>query len=283
MIRSRFSAALCSVAVALCLAVSACANDTGESFTKLSASLEAELIQHADEMTEDGFFRLESGVEIKITEARLTVSAVDLIVAGKDASSTVFDPANPPAGYSSCHGGHCHADDGRLVDYADIQAELDSASDAEPAVAMTLEFDAAIDLLHPEEIVPTCESANSKSCSLSEGTLRRVDLKVSQLTIQGQVRKSGERAARAVEVVIPIPEEDGLFMQVLDMKVGKGGEKSLELDMHLKISAEILAAYDFDAASPDLEPVLHELSESVFSIGAESDHDHEDHADHDHG
>jgi len=59
---------------------------------------------------------------IALTELEITVDSLTF-VAGESAA-LAFDPADPPAGYSLCHSGHCHSDDGRLVDYADIAAEL---------------------------------------------------------------------------------------------------------------------------------------------------------------
>ena len=49
-----------------------------------------------------------------------------------------LDPAKPPAGYSLCHGGHCHADDGRLVDYAEVQTELLGKTQGNTAIDLPL-------------------------------------------------------------------------------------------------------------------------------------------------
>jgi hypothetical protein len=59
---------------------------------------------------------------VAVTRVAFEVDEVAL-VAGTPGVSR-FDPANPPPGYSLCHNGHCHHDDGRLVDYADIAAEV---------------------------------------------------------------------------------------------------------------------------------------------------------------
>lgn len=46
-----------------------------------------------------------------------------------------FDPSAPPPGYSLCHNGHCHADDGRLVSYEEIAAELAGGGGSEVVAA----------------------------------------------------------------------------------------------------------------------------------------------------
>ncbi|MEB3300203.1 MAG: hypothetical protein VKO21_12070, partial [Candidatus Sericytochromatia bacterium] len=43
-------------------------------------------------------------------------------------AATSFDPAAPPAGFSLCHNGHCHAADGRLVPYDQVPLELARAN-----------------------------------------------------------------------------------------------------------------------------------------------------------
>ncbi|MCB9762153.1 MAG: hypothetical protein H6739_20305 [Alphaproteobacteria bacterium] len=64
----------------------------------------------------------EDGTTITITSASLQPAWLSLqSISG---AGSTFDPADPPEGYGLCHSGHCHRDDGALVDYVDIQAEL---------------------------------------------------------------------------------------------------------------------------------------------------------------
>jgi hypothetical protein len=64
----------------------------------------------------------------------VSVEAVEFIAG--ETSALSFDPANPPPGYTLCHNGHCHAADGRLVDYADIAAELAGGATSGPALVL---------------------------------------------------------------------------------------------------------------------------------------------------
>lgn len=62
---------------------------------------------------------------IDVDSAVVTFDALEYQLSENENSIMSFDPANPPAGYSLCHGGHCHNDNGALVSYSDIQNELD--------------------------------------------------------------------------------------------------------------------------------------------------------------
>lgn len=79
---------------------------------------------------DNGRFRTSKSYEIEFESVALTGYGFRIegltIVAGLE----TFDPLNPPAGYSLCHNGHCHYSDGSLVDYEDIQEELNQASGA---------------------------------------------------------------------------------------------------------------------------------------------------------
>ena len=46
------------------------------------------------------------------------------LLARREARPTRLRPGKPPPGYTLCHNGHCHHPSGRLVPYAEIEAEL---------------------------------------------------------------------------------------------------------------------------------------------------------------
>jgi hypothetical protein len=115
----------------LCVATSGCAWDAGQPWGIADAKVRLRSSVPADRLTNDGRMRTASEYLWKIESLQVELAGTQLLLAG-DAGALSFDPAKPPAGYSNCHGGHCHTGDGRLVDYADIQAELlGSAAGAE--------------------------------------------------------------------------------------------------------------------------------------------------------
>jgi hypothetical protein len=123
--------------------------------------------------------RLVSDFEVQVTSASAALGSLGLINTGSAALN--FDPAEPPPGYSLCHGGHCHADDGRLVPYEEIAAEL--AGGGAPAPVLTFE-------VGPLELIPggaaTLDCDGPCDAPLAE--IGRVDLAVAGLDIAGVVR-----------------------------------------------------------------------------------------------
>jgi hypothetical protein len=111
-----------AIHLALPALVAGCAWGDGEPFAVVDARLTAALEVPADRDLGGGWQKLASGYEVRIDELVVVAEELTLVDAGTGPSS--FDPANPPPGYSNCHAGHCHADDGSLVDYEDIEAEL---------------------------------------------------------------------------------------------------------------------------------------------------------------
>ncbi len=117
--------------------ISSCAFDAGEPIGRLVPTLSVAL-----DLPEG---RVVAGRWITAQDYAIELTRFDVVVAGFSvglsesaaASRVAFDPANPPAGYGLCHGGHCHADDGRLVPYDEIAAEL-AGGDGEAEVSVTL-------------------------------------------------------------------------------------------------------------------------------------------------
>jgi hypothetical protein len=115
-----------AVGAAATLGLAACAGEPGVGWGPVELALDAHWQVPADRRSGDDEIILAGGWIVAVDEVVLTVATARLqaAVAGDSASTTTFDPANPPAGYANCHGGHCHADDGRLVAYEEIAAEL---------------------------------------------------------------------------------------------------------------------------------------------------------------
>jgi len=111
-----------------------CGLEEGQSWGEVRIELEAAF--------EPGASRLEAGRLKTSLDYRVVITAIDvevatLVLTARADGAVDFDPADPPAGYSLCHNGHCHSDDGRLVDYEDIAAEVAGGGDAPPLVGVT--------------------------------------------------------------------------------------------------------------------------------------------------
>lgn len=191
---------------------------------------------------ESGRLRVGNGYELELVSLQLDVGTIRLDLAPQGASVASFDPADPPAGYSLCHNGHCHADDGRLVDYEDIAIELATASGVAGSVgqvigqAVTLEDDATTSITLDPDMCPD-------NCALPLGQMTRVVLSVERIRLDARVFDARDERRQ--------PEE--------------GAQVELVLDSSTDFSALVQGSIekDRDAASYNLSPTL-EFSGALF-------------------
>ncbi|NPC86419.1 hypothetical protein HPC49_50565, partial [Pyxidicoccus fallax] len=128
--------------------------------------------------------------------------------------------ANPPPRYSNCHSGHCHRDDGALVDYEDIQAELDGGGGG-PTVVSVITFPGEpLDLVAGTRRELACEE-----CDVPEGGLDKVSVTLTRLTLRGAVRDS--RAVSRLEGEVPFTLELPL---AADTQEALGGSLDIPAD-----------------------------------------------------
>lgn len=120
-----------------------CTFSEGDPFATLGdATLDARLVEARGRAVGDGWQKLSTDYEVRFDSFALDTSklALQRTVAGSGGGGGgTFDPTNPPPRYSNCHNGHCHRDDGALVDYEDIQAEL-SGGGSGPTVVSVFSF-----------------------------------------------------------------------------------------------------------------------------------------------
>lgn len=164
-----------------------CADGPGEGWAVLdTASLEGRLEVADGRRTADGWIRLASDWQIRLDrfEWRFAEAALIQLERVGGGSGEAFDPANPPAGYSLCHNGHCHADDGRLVDYAEIEAELRAGGDGIREVVLQRWLAPLLDLLAGTPQTLDCDPL----CALPADMPEDFRLRTAQLRMEGAVR-----------------------------------------------------------------------------------------------
>jgi hypothetical protein len=173
-----------SLSAALTAALAGCTFESGDWFATVTPSFQAAYVARADRDAGGGWQRLSSDYQVKVTNARLELSEIALLAA-TGGKSTSFDPAHPPPGYTLCHNGHCHSTDGRLVPYAEIEAELaGGGSSSGLQAAMTLPVDGTLDLLAPAPRSLSCKP----SCHLDQVTVLRASAPITTLVLEGLVR-----------------------------------------------------------------------------------------------
>lgn len=169
-----------SALVVVGAATTACTLSPGEPWAQIvGATAEASLASPPERFDESGRLLTAKsyGVALESIVATLTTLALDQA----EGEALAFDPANPPAGFSLCHNGHCHADDGRLVDYEQVAAEAGASTSG-----FSLAFDVGTQTALREE--PTSLPVDCEEpCVLERGDVVRARLFVDEVHVRGLV------------------------------------------------------------------------------------------------
>ncbi|NMO18996.1 hypothetical protein HPC49_46710 [Pyxidicoccus fallax] len=271
------------------LLLSGCALDSGEGFAVLEPTVGASYSPLPSRDAGGGFQRLASDFQVRLDAAAVGVDHVALLTSGSSGGGGggggTFDPANPPPGYSLCHNGHCHRDDGALVDYEDIQAEMNGGGGSAPTTVAALHVDDELDLLAAESRSPECEP----DCELPRGTVSRGRWDVTALRLQGVVRDSrvpsrfpGELPFRldlAVEGGEEGEEAEPLVTldSALDIPSDRENKPRVILKMALVVTPALFDGLDLsnitpgadgvvDLGAPQYEALRRELLESLAEL-----------------
>jgi len=177
----------------LALGAGGCTFEDGTGFAFLSARLYstfAGVKPGNSRVLSDGWFKTAESFELKMDRLTLKVRDLRLQTTASASSSSgacSFDPSNPPAGCSLCHGGHCHCG-GKLVSYADLKAQACGGGSSASTLA-TLE---RLPITRDQELLGTGtrneDLACSGSCELKQGSASQVSLVLTELEMLGQVR-----------------------------------------------------------------------------------------------
>jgi hypothetical protein len=229
--------------LAALLSLQGCTLDAGHGFATIEESaLHMELAPGRSRDLGDSGFLTDEGYRVDPTSMTLHVSELGLLeLRGAQAGAvTSFDPANPPEGFTLCHGGHCHADDGSLVDYADVQAVLaGGAARFEPLA--TLPVDRTFDLLEGEtaaltRIVPSAE--------LPRSSIDRIEIEVTRLRLSAEIE--GGDLPQPVTLEIDTPVEQAIA-GTLSVIIDRNGPERLELVVALRFDATLFDGVDLSS------------------------------------
>ncbi|MCB9646591.1 MAG: hypothetical protein H6730_08355 [Deltaproteobacteria bacterium] len=254
-----------------------CALEDGQPWGRAVMSLEAAFAPAADRLDPQGRLITSASYAVALDAPTVTLEAFTLAMAGEaGASGAVFDPANPPEGYSLCHNGHCHADDGALVAYEDIQAELDQASGGGGGFSLTVGVDETPTALTATPATLTLEACPG-DCALPRGEVQTVSVGVHQLhlsgrmydaTSQGRLPSEGRAFTAALEIEQAV---DVAFSRAVD----RGEPVEVQVAARFTLPASLLdrielgelltdpsGAVDLSTSTPFLQDILQNLSEA---------------------
>lgn len=196
---------------------------------------------------QDGGLKTSKDYLVKVDSLQMALISVSLNTTTANVS-TAFDPADPPQGYGLCHNGHCHSEDGRLVDYADIAAELAGATATGGSVVQ--EIDANVDVFNAAS-APLGGCFNA--CDVERGFLQTVSLSTSALTVTGKVfdtRTPSRLPDTGLTVTGSIPL-DAVFSAVVTGEVGTEDPAGIDITVTLTLSAAMFDALDFATLQAD--------------------------------
>ncbi len=133
-------------ALALLPLLAGCTITPGQGFVHLAdVSLDVGLVPGPARDLGDDTIVTDEGWDVQFHTLELRLDRLELQTLETGGGGGTFDPATPPPGYSLCHNGHCHHESGALVDYVDIQAELNGGGGFDAALTFPLEQ--TVDLL----------------------------------------------------------------------------------------------------------------------------------------
>jgi hypothetical protein len=226
-----------------------CTFSEGVPFATLdAATLEARLVTLPGRDAGDGWQKLNTDYQVRFDTFTLDTSTLVLqkrTAGGGGGGGGTFDPANPPPRYSNCHSGHCHRDDGALVDYEDIQAEL-SGGGSGPTTVSIFSFPVdRVDLLAGTRRELPCEP-----CDLPEGGVDRARLSLVRLSLRGHIRdgRSMSRLPGEVPFSLELPLDAATLDALdgtIDVPADRAHEPRVSLVLMLNPTAAILDTIDW--------------------------------------
>lgn len=229
-----------------------CAFEAGEGFAVLQPTVRAEYTAPASREVGDGYQRLSSDFQLRLTTARVRLERIELLGSSGGGGPVSFDPANPPPGYTICHNGHCDREDGAQVSYEEVAAELGGGGATASTVA-TLPV-GELDLLAPETRALECEP----DCELPQTTVSNSRWTLSSVRLEGSVRDS--RATPRFAGVRPFrlevtpsgaeAEPAAVLTGALDVPSDRESAPRVILDLTLELTPASFDPIDWAAATP---------------------------------
>lgn len=264
-----------------------CTFEPGVGFATLEgASLHAWFDPGSGRDLGDGAFLTDGAWQVDPDLLALEVEGAAL-VSYAGTSGETFDPTDPPEGYSGCHSGHCHAEDGSLVSYEEIEAEL-AGGEATGTTVATVVAGESLDLLQGSEGAWTDVEPSPE---LPRGDISRVSLLLSGLSLQARVQEStsdtgtSDTGSAALYLEVDLALEATLEASV-DLEVDRQGQPTVSLDLSLPVDGTLLDDLDLedlssegivvvdDAGSEAGATIVENLSQNTLEVDLSPDEAH---------
>jgi hypothetical protein len=234
----------------LALWIPGCAFEEGNPWGRADLGLVLDFQPVDGRLTPEGRLKTASDYAVALDRLSVRVDAMSLVLGASGESALgEFDPANPPEGYGLCHGGHCHADDGRLVSYEEIAAEMGAEAGGGFRLDLPTVGSGAFDVAGGAAEVAFGECPDA--CELEEGSLALVEASLTGLEAEGRVfdRRTGE-ARRLPEAGVPFRGKvDGSVVVKVPVSgaVGNGKPVGVRVRASLVLTERVFDRVDWAA------------------------------------
>lgn len=214
--------------VAAAIAVTGCSFEPGEPWGYIDARLTADR------------FEVETD-DVEVTDATVAFGQMELRGPG-DGTDGVddFDPSDPPPGFTLCHQGHCHHEDGDIYTYEEIEEGIGVDADASVTVARR---DLATDALELDEE----QTAEHEFRIVEQTRVDEVALAVDELRFDAVVET--DDAPRPLQISLAMPTR--FLTTAVLYEVGIDEPERQDLELKLDWPDDLFE--DLDELEPALE------------------------------
>ncbi len=234
-----------ALALLVPLATAGCATGPGHGFGEIvGLTLDARYAPGVARDLGDGWALTDRGYRVRLDRLEVEASSLALEQLAGGGGEVTFDPANPPDGFLLCHGGHCHAEDGSVWSYEEVEAELAGGEDAWSTV-VTFDLARGLDL---REGAVVEWGACDPSCTLPAADVGRVSLPLEEVSLEATVWDDADgTVAWTVELE---PGAVGTLRGALDLPLDRDHDPVLTLGLTAAVDGVLLDGIDLAALQP---------------------------------
>ncbi|MCB9655765.1 MAG: hypothetical protein H6729_16695 [Deltaproteobacteria bacterium] len=231
-----------------------CAIGDGDPWAAVRLSASAEFSPPPARTSAEGRLLTSGDFALEVDRLEIAFAAVTVELEQGTESTTAFDPANPPDGYTLCHNGHCHSESGALVSYEDIAAEL-GASSATGQSILTAPLAPDGVSLTPGAAPISLElmECADVGCTVDRGRLVRLGLEVASVSVVGRAYDLRVPARLPIDGLPFAGEWSGgtglVLLHALDLPVDSQHRPDIRLRARFGFPAEFFDGVDFSDAS----------------------------------
>lgn len=247
-------------AALLLLALAAgCATTPGTGFaTVMPGAVAAPYELPASRRDEQGRWKTSNSYRLALDPAGLGLELVEVALQAPgaaaagggavDPATINIDPANPPPGYTFCHGQDCHRADGSIATYPEIRAELarggGSGVAAPPKTVTALKAQAALASWAWGTGASWTLTGCDPHCFLPQGSLSQAVLRVARLTASGTVVASSGGEPRPFTLDLALGSS--AFSAPIQAAVSLKGDPTLTFQGTFKLTDKLFDGLPFE-------------------------------------